>query len=203
MSTEQAIAPTGPVELEGQHTRLREFATSDLDAVHALVGDDRVTSLLSFDSRSRDEAQAMLDGMVERAQIRPRSEYYMAITSRDADDVVGFARLAFSGVQAAKLGYAVAYDHQCKGYASGAVATLLDFAFGPLALHRVTAAIGPQNAASIVVVERLGFTREGVLRDHVHTNGAWRDSVLFSMLADEWGGDDPARLTMSALPIVQ
>jgi RimJ/RimL family protein N-acetyltransferase len=146
MSTEQATAPTGPVALEGIRTRLREFAMSDLDAVHALVGDDRVTSFLSFDSRSRDKAQTMLVGMVERAQIRPRSEYYLAITPRDADHVVGFARLAFSGVQAAKLGYAVAYDRQRKGYASDAVATMLDFAFGPLALHRVTAAVGPRNS---------------------------------------------------------
>jgi hypothetical protein len=71
----------------------------------------------------------MLDGKPERAQIRPRAEYYLAITSRCADDVI---RRAFSGVQAAKLGYAVAHEHQRKGYVSDAVATILDFAFGPL-----------------------------------------------------------------------
>jgi [ribosomal protein S5]-alanine N-acetyltransferase len=54
-----------------------------------------------------------------------------------------------------------------------------------LELHRITAAIGPENAASIAVVKRLGFTREGCLRDHVFTNGAWRDSELYSILAHE------------------
>jgi hypothetical protein len=56
MSAAHATAPTGPVELEGNQTRLREFSASDVDAVHALVGDDRVTSFLSFDSRNRDQA---------------------------------------------------------------------------------------------------------------------------------------------------
>lgn len=101
-------------------------------------------------------------------------------------ELVGFARLAFAGVQSAQLGYAIAHDQQRRGYATDAVRTMLDFAFGPLGRHRVSAAIGPENVASLAVIKRVGFTREGVLRDHVFTNGAWRDSVLFSILVDEW-----------------
>ncbi|WP_308283159.1 GNAT family N-acetyltransferase [Pseudonocardia nigra] len=63
---------------------------------------------------------------------------------------------------------------------------MLGFAFTRLELHRVSAAIGPSNARSIAVVERLGFTLEGRLRDHVFTNGAWRDSLLYSILSGEW-----------------
>ncbi|MET9325106.1 GNAT family protein [Streptomyces sp. NPDC003038] len=51
---------------------------------------------------------------------------------------------------------------------------------------RASAAIGPSNLASIALVERLGFQKEGVLRDHVHTNGSWRDSVLYSVFENEW-----------------
>ncbi|MEU4670976.1 GNAT family protein [Amycolatopsis sp. NPDC023774] len=54
-----------------------------------------------------------------------------------------------------------------EGYAPDAVRSAPDFA-GPLDLHHVTAAIGPDNVASPAVVERLGFVREGV-RDHVFT----------------------------------
>jgi len=68
---------------------------------------------------------------------------------------------------------------------SSAARVLLRFAFGPLGRHRVTAAIGPENEASIAVVKRLGFTYEGHLRDHVFTNGAWRDSLLYSLLEQE------------------
>lgn len=183
MTSQQAVER---VELAGRRVRLREFTGDDIEAVCDLVSDDRVTWYLSFESRDHDQARDMLKGILDRAQQRPRTEYYLAVTPLDGDQLVGFARLAFAGVQAAKLGYAIAHDHQRRGYATDAVRTMLDFAFGPLDLHRVSAAIGPENAASLAVVERVGFTHEGTLRDHVFTNGAWRDSVLFSVLTDEW-----------------
>jgi ribosomal-protein-alanine N-acetyltransferase len=60
--------------------------------------------------------------------------------------------------------------------------TIEQNSFRVLELHRITAAIGPDNAPSIAVVKKLGFTREGRLRDHVLTNGAWRDSEFYSIL---------------------
>ncbi|WP_233574255.1 GNAT family N-acetyltransferase [Amycolatopsis panacis] len=174
------------MEISGKLTRLREFRRSDGPDAFAIVGDDRVTRFLSFDSRNREAAQTMINDAVQRAKIRPRNEYYLGMTELGADRLIGFCRLGLTGVRAAKLGYAVMAHHWRKGYAADAVRTTLEFAFGQLDLHRVTAAIGPDNVASQNVVERLGFVREGLLRDHVFTNGAWRDSVLYSVLADEW-----------------
>lgn len=177
------------IDLVGTRVGLREFTRDDLDGVYRIVGDERVTSHLAFDARTRDEAGSMLDEIMERARAEPRSEYHLAVTAKGestSDEVVGFVRLGLTGVRAAKLGYAVAADHHGRGYATDTVRTVLRLAFGPLQRHRVSAAVGPDNAASHAVVQRTGFTREGVLRDHVFTNGAWRDSVLYSLLVDEW-----------------
>jgi len=171
-----------PVELEGAKVWLREFRRDDVDAALALVGDDRVTRWLSFDSRTREQAVDMIEGTIERAQQEPRTEYYLAVTI-DADELVGFARLGLTGVQAAKIGYAIAADHWGNGYALDATRTLVSFAFGPLGLHRISAAIGPDNEPSIAVVKRLGMNYEGRLRHHVFTNGAWRDSLLYAAIA--------------------
>lgn len=100
--------------------------------------------------------------------------------------MIGFARLGLGGVKAAKLGYAIAADHWGNGYATDAARTLINYGFTVLDLHRITVAIGPDNAASIAVVDRLGFAPEGRLRDHVFTNGAWRESLLYSILAQDW-----------------
>ena len=175
-----------PLCLPGDRTVLREFTRDDVDDALKVVGDDRVTHWLSFDSRSHAETTSMLEGTIERAQQSPRTEFYLAVTTRTIDHVIGFARIGLAGVQAGKLGYASAAGEWGHGYATEAARTILAFAFRELGLHRISAAIGPDNAASIAVVEKLGFTREGVLRDHVHTNGAWRDSVLYSLLAYEW-----------------
>ncbi len=166
---------------------LREFTTDDGEAVHALVGDRRVTDFLSFDAKSPEQSAAMLNGILARTHQQPRTEFYLAIHHHEP--LIGFARLGLSGVKAAKLGYAIHADHWGHGYATAAVRTLVGFGFAHLDLHRITAAIGPDNKASIAVVKRLGFTEEGNLRDHVHTNGAWRDSILYSVLAHEWTHD--------------
>lgn len=172
--------------LDGDHVRLREFRAADLDDSMAVAADGRVTRWLSFDSLTRAQQEERLNGIIERAAVRPRREYYLAVTTRQSDRLIGFARLGFDGVNAGKLGYAIAHGHWGHGYAVDAARTLVRYGFETLGLHRISAAIGPDNAASIAVVVKLGFVREGRIRDHVHTNGAWRDSELFSVLDHEW-----------------
>ncbi|TCM45634.1 GNAT family N-acetyltransferase [Kribbella sp. VKM Ac-2568] len=174
--------------LTGDGTRLREFRLDDLEDYLAIVGDDRVTNWLSFDSRDRDTARQALAAAVERSQQDDRPDYMLAVTRLDDDRLIGFARLGPTGVQAAHLGYAIAADHWGHGYATDASRALVRFAFENLDLHRVSAAIGPENLASVAVVKRLGFSYEGRIRHHVFTNNAWRDSLLYSILADEYRG---------------
>lgn len=174
------------MELSGQLTVLREFRTSDLDDYLAVAGDDRVTTWMAFDSYDRTKAEQNLAGIVQRSALEDRPDYMLAITRPDDDRVIGFGRIAPSGAWTAKLGYAIGADHWGHGYATDAARALLRFAFGTLGRHRVTAAIGPENEASIAVVKRIGFTYEGQLRDHVFTNGAWRDSRLYSLLDHEY-----------------
>lgn len=177
---------TGVVRLAGEQVLLREAAADDEDDILSIYSDDRVTRWLSFDGRERLQVRSLLAGVAERAGAEPREEYFLCVTLPRTGRVIGTARLELRGVFAAKIGYAMAYDHQGKGYGIDAVRTLLDFAFRTLRLHRVTAAIGPDNEASIRLITRLGFELEGCLRDHVFTNGAWRDSLLFSQLLPGW-----------------
>ncbi|GAA3372487.1 hypothetical protein GCM10017744_104180 [Streptomyces antimycoticus] len=178
--------PIKQLRIVGDQVVLREFTRDDVDAVLAIIGDDTVTTWLSFDSRDRAQAVAMIDGTIERARHEPRTEFYLGVTNHDDNRVLGFVRIGLSGVQAGKLGYAIAAAEWGRGYATDAARTLIGYAFTELGLHRISAAIGPENAASIAMMEKLGFTREGVLRDHVFTNGSWRDSVLYSLLEHEW-----------------
>ncbi|MGH3549095.1 MAG: GNAT family N-acetyltransferase [Pseudonocardiaceae bacterium] len=179
------------VQLTGEKTRLREFRADDLDDGDGILGDDRVTRWLSFDSRTREQQAEVLAGAIARSRHTPRTEYYLAITTHTDDRLIGFVRLGLSGVQAAKLGGAIAAPHWGHGYALDAARTLIGYGFTTLGLHRISAAIGPDNAASIAIVNRLGFIQEGRLRDHVFTNEAWRDSILYSLLIDEWKAPAP------------
>ncbi|WP_152991443.1 GNAT family N-acetyltransferase [Frankia sp. R43] len=184
MRTPHPPQPGYPLRIAGAAVTLREFDRDDTGRAHDIVGDPRVTDQLSFDAKSLEEAEFMVAGIVERAHREPRTEFYLAVDHGGA--LVGFVRLGLAGVHAAKLGYAIRADRWGRGHATDAVRTVLGLGFGVLNLRRISAAIGPDNLASVAVVERLGFTREGRIRDHVFTNGAWRDSILYSLLQPEW-----------------
>jgi ribosomal-protein-alanine N-acetyltransferase len=172
--------------IESERVCLREFRLSDLDDSLAVVGDPRVTQYLSFDTKTREEQEALLSAQLERARQSPRLEYYLAAAETGSGRLVGFVRLGLGAHRSAKLGYAVRFDRWGRGYATEAAGALLRFGFSNLGLHRVTAACGPDNGASIRVLEKLGCTYEGRMRDHVFTNGAWRDSLLYSLLEKEY-----------------
>src|SRR5260370_21097195 len=150
-----------PVRLIGSRTVLREFRSNDVAAAFGVVGDDRVTVSLSFDSRSRDDTARMVAEIVERAARSPRTEYYLAIVEPAASRLVGFVRLGLTGVRAGRLGYAIRPDSWRLGYALDAAETMLRFGFAELDLHRVSAAIGPENVASIAMVGKLRFVHGG------------------------------------------
>jgi RimJ/RimL family protein N-acetyltransferase len=181
----------GPVHIEGIRTSLREIRPDDLDDTLAIVGDDTVTRWLSFDSKNREQTEAMIAGILQRAAQEPRSEYYLAVTPADSDQMIGFARLGLEGVKAANLGYSIRADLWGQGFATDVAKTMTQFGFTHLGLHRISATIGPENTASIALVERLGFTHEGRIRDHVHTNSDWRDSLLYAVLEHEWNAAKP------------
>lgn len=171
--------------LSGPRIRLREFRTDDLDACMDVVGDPEVTQSLSFDTRDKTAQVSILAADVARAQQSERPDYYLAIANAD-DLLIGFVRIGLGGRRSGELGYAVRRKDWGSGYASEAAAVMIDFGFRSLDLHRIQAACGPDNHASQRLLARLGFMPEGRIRDHVFTNGAWRDSLLYSVLDHEW-----------------
>jgi ribosomal-protein-alanine N-acetyltransferase len=87
--------------------------------------------------------------------------------------------------QSCSLGYWVGKSHSRQGLMSASVAAVVGFAFDTLRLHRIEAACLPDNVASIRLLEKAGFSREGVARRYLRINDAWRDHLLFALLEDD------------------
>lgn len=113
-----------PVHLVGRSVALREFREADVDDALGVVGDPRVTDWLSFEAKTREQTADMIGGIIERSQLDPRTEYYLAVVQSHTDQLVGFARLGLSGVKAAKLGFAVAAPYWGQSIATDAARTL-------------------------------------------------------------------------------
>ncbi len=85
-----------------------------------------------------------------------------------------------------ELGYILGREHWRQGYIAEASAAVLDYAFTELATRRVMADTDPDNVASIGLLEKLGFQKEGYLRGEWETHIGIRDSLIFGLLRDEW-----------------
>lgn len=87
--------------------------------------------------------------------------------------------------QYATLGYWIAQDYASEGYMTEAVGAVCDYGFKGLMLHKITAACLPENAASRRVLQKCGFTREGLARKHLKIAGDWRDHILYGLLEND------------------
>ena len=81
-------------------------------------------------------------------------------------------------------------DHRFAGHGvvPVALALIADHVFTAAGLHRIEANVRPENVASLAVVEKLGFTNEGLRRRYLAIDGAWRDHLSFSLLVDDFPG---------------
>ncbi|MBY0363440.1 MAG: GNAT family N-acetyltransferase [Phreatobacter sp.] len=84
--------------------------------------------------------------------------------------------------QTISLGYWMGEAFAGRGYMSAGVRTAIPYAFGVLGFRRVEAACVPQNAASVGLLERVGFTREGLARQYLCINGTWTDHALYAFV---------------------
>ena len=114
--------------------------------------------------------------------------YAFLIYRNDDNAMVGGVTLANirRGVaQAGSIGYWVGAPFARQGYMTAAMRTLVPFCFGTLRLHRLEAACIPSNAASIALLEKTEFQREGYARSYLCINGIWQDHLLYARLKDD------------------
>jgi ribosomal-protein-alanine N-acetyltransferase len=119
---------------------------------------------------------------------RTDQAYAFFIFRKDDDVLVGGLTLANvrRGVaQAGSLGYWLGEPYVRRGYMTAAVSALVPFCFATLKLHRLEAACIPTNVASIRLLEKCGFKREGHAREYLCINGVWQDHLLYARLAGD------------------
>lgn len=167
--------------LETERTRLRPFRESDRDALFEVFGDPEVARYWAFPAWT-EVAQAA-------AYIAPRvpssSSLPWAIADRGSDRLIGTATIfnLHREQGRAEIGYSLQRAQWGKGLAREAVARVLAYGFDDVKLRRFEADIDPRNTASLGLIERFGFTREGYMRDRWLVNGESCDSVVFGLLA--------------------
>jgi ribosomal-protein-alanine N-acetyltransferase len=85
----------------------------------------------------------------------------------------------------AYVGYWVDSSVTGRGVTTAAVALVVDHCFGRVGLHRLEATVRPENLASIRVLAKLGFRKEGLFRRYLDVDGAWRDHYCYAVTVED------------------
>ncbi len=127
---------------------------------------------------------------IRRYQLEVRDDHAYAFFLFRQSDYALLGGITLSNVnrcmtQTATVGYWMGERHAGRGYMTRAVRALVPFAFGTLHLHRLEAACLPHNEASMRLLQKVGFRREGLARGLVCINGRWQDHIVFALLAED------------------
>lgn len=96
---------------------------------------------------------------------------------------ISLGNIRYGMARSGQIGYWMGEAYAGKGYMQDAVKTLISYGFDRLNLHRLEAACIPSNERSIAVLEKTGFTQEGLLKSYLKINGKWQDHLLFAIIS--------------------
>ena len=173
--------------IEAGRVRLRWLTEGDVPALFSIFSNPEVMRYWSSPPFKNVDAAAELLADIHDSFAR-RVLFQWGVARREDDLVIGTCTLFHLDTRnrRAELGYALGREHWGKGHMREALGALLGFAFTDLNLHRLEADVDPANAASIKSLERLGFQREGHLRERWLVAGGVYDSLFYGLLRREW-----------------
>jgi RimJ/RimL family protein N-acetyltransferase len=175
------------VTLHTDRLLLRPLHESDAPAIFAIRSDPKIMRYTSSQPMtSQDQAEAFIAR--EAAGMAARESLRLVLQRIEDDTLIGACLLFQLNAQCrrAEVGYELRHDAWGRGYMHEALVALLDFGFSELELNRVEADIDPRNVASARSLERLGFVREGLLRQRWIVDGEVSDSALYGLLLSDW-----------------
>lgn len=186
-SADRPRASPAPSPLRGRRVTLRRLTLADAPAIFGLFRDPAVTRYWSRPPMTQlAQARALIREV--RAGYRSGDSLQFGI-ERDGDrTLVGTCTLFHfnAGSRRAEIGYALGSAWWGQGLMHDALQALLRYAFDDLGLHRLEADIDPRNAASARSLARLGFVKEGHLRERWIVAGVVSDTDLYGLLRGEW-----------------
>jgi ribosomal-protein-alanine N-acetyltransferase len=176
-----------PITINSGRVRLRALRTGDVDAIYTIFSNPKVMRYWSTpplpDLAAAEKLLSRIFQDVARGSILKWG------LARIFDDlVIGTTTLFNVDLDngRAELGYAMAHEHWGQGYMNEALQALLKYSFEVLNLRRLEADVDPRNEASIRTLERLGFQREGFLRERWHVAGEIQDAFFYGLLKRDW-----------------
>lgn len=164
--------------LEGTIVNVRVMEREDLPLLTEWINDPEFSGKFEpLEQSSRNEVEKWYNNL------RPNEKWFI-IEKKDGNRI-GYIMHTLEE-RHFTIGYTIVPGERNKGYCTEAVAIMVDYLFLSTSTVRVQARTNLKNEASHKVLEKAGFTKEGVVRKSFFARGEWHDTILSSILREEW-----------------
>jgi RimJ/RimL family protein N-acetyltransferase len=174
------------MHLETERLIIREYIIEDVIDEYEYNKDQELFKYMPFRPRTYYETRKWIEQIIESQNETPRNRYNLAVVLKSTQELVGGFRISIESDIEGSIGYKFGKAYWGKGYATEAAFAVIGFGFDMLRFHRVYASVHPENVASIRVLEKIGMTLEGRLRENLLNDGVYGDSLIYSILEQEW-----------------
>jgi [ribosomal protein S5]-alanine N-acetyltransferase len=174
---------TFPV-LETQRLVLRELQLEDAEMLFRIYSDEEVMRYYDTPMNRLEQVQRSI--AAHRSRFENNEGIRWGISIKGSKDIVGncgFYQDSYS--QYALLSYVLARPYWGKGLMTEALRAIIAFGFDHYQLHRIEAHVVVSNQASLRVLQKLGFKKEGFLRERFYENNHFHDEWVFALLKSD------------------
>jgi len=173
--------------IETERLVLRPYTLADAPRVQQMCNDPEVAATTLALPHPYPDGAADQWISTHEERFREGKGLTLAITLRQSGLIVGTMSLdpISPTHRRGELGYMVAREHWNHGYCTEAARAVISYSFARLGVNRVQAMHFPRNPASGRVLQKLGMTREGTLRQYVSNRGTFEDAVMYGLLRSE------------------
>ena len=180
-------------ELETPRLRLRRIGPQDQQSFFEIHSDAETIRYWAGDEAQTDaDARRLIEREIALAEREDCMTWGMALPENDR--LIGKFTLfqMDPGNRRAEVGFILNREFWGQGLMSEVLRTCIEFAISDLQIHRLEADVDPDNSASLAVLEKFGFQREGYFRERWRMNeqgrGYWADSVMLGLLQQDFNG---------------
>lgn len=172
-------------ELHTERLILRKITPEVLNYVHATLDDQ---ALLEFFGTDQEGLEKQKDKFAKGMVTFNRTFANFQLLDKTTGKVIGGCgyHTWYPLHNRAEIGYDIAEPYRRKGLMTEAVGAILEYGFNQMGLHRVEALTATYNESSQKIIKHFNFTFEGTLRKHYNVDGIMEDSVMYSLLKDEY-----------------
>ena len=175
-------------QLETRNLLLRRIHQADASALFKVLADNEVAEFYDDDtftdiSQASNQIEAWENGFKNNSCLR------WGISHKDGGFIIGSCGIYgfHTWNKRASIGYELARSYWRQGIMTEALSAIIDFGFGEIELNRLEAVVMPENTASIKMLEKLGFRKEGLLEEYEKWGSkGFVDLCMFAMLRKVW-----------------